>query len=190
MPVTITFDLSDKDLEHFQAMAREAQQAVKTAGLSHDHIVAAARGLFDASRDAERLPDFIAERLAKLEVLVRMVSDEEWKLPEEELGWVLSAMAYFADPEDLIPDRVPGIGFLDDAIMAELVAADLEEEISAYLEFDGFRVAEEQRRENQGLPTHVAREDWLADKRAVLHHRMRERRRARADSGLRSIRLW
>ena len=190
MSVTITFELDDQDLEHFQEMAREAQQAVKTAGLSAEEIASAARALFDASRGAKRLPNFIAERLKKLEILVRMVDDEEWKLPEEEFGRVLSAMAYFADPEDLIPDRVPGIGFLDDAIMAELVAADLEEEIAAFVEFDDFRTAEEQRRENQGLETHVGREDWLADKRAVLHHRMRERRRARVGSGSRSIRLW
>jgi uncharacterized membrane protein YkvA (DUF1232 family) len=123
-------------------------------------------------------------------VLVKMVRDEEWRLPDEDLRGVLNAMAYFADPEDLIPDRVPGIGFLDDAIMAELVAESLEDEISAYRDFDTYRAAEEQRRENQGLDTHVGREDWLADQRAVLHHRMRERRNARYAAAPRMIKFW
>ena len=120
-----------------------------------------------------------------------MVEDSEWQLPEEDLERVLSAMAYFADPEDLIPDRVPGIGFLDDAIMVELVVENLEAEISSYEEFCAYRLAEEKRRKNQGLDTEVGREDWLADKRAVLHNRMRKRRSERTQSsGYRGIRLF
>lgn len=191
MSLTISFELSEKDLEHFRAMAREAQQSVKTTSLNSEQIVSAARELFDSSKGPDQLPEFIAERLKKLEILVQMVDDDEWNLPEQELDRVLSAMAYFADPEDLIPDRIPGIGFLDDAIMAELVTTDLEEEIKAYSEFASFRTAEEERRETQGIDTHVGREEWLADKRAVLHHRMRQRRRnLSASGGAGRIRLW
>ena len=189
MPITISFELSDADLEHFREMAREAQEKVQSKDMDAGKIAAAAREVFEHAKGEVKLPDFIAERLEKLEVLVKIVSDEEWRLPEEDLTRVLSAMAYFIDPEDLIPDRVPVIGFLDDAIMAELVAEDLEPEIASYQEFDAFRSAEEQRRQNQGLPTEVGREDWLADKRAVLHHRMRERRRARSPSPAR-VSLW
>ena len=38
---------------------------------------------------------------------------------------VLEALAYFADPSDLVPDQIPGLGLLDDAIMVELVAQEL-----------------------------------------------------------------
>jgi uncharacterized membrane protein YkvA (DUF1232 family) len=189
MSLTITFELTDGDIEHFLVLAREAQTAVKESGLSSEQIVEAAREVFEKSED-HKLPEFIAERLRKLEKLVNMVSDAEWQLPEEDLTRVLNAMAYFADPEDLIPDRVPGVGFLDDAIMVELVVDDLEAEISAFEEFCAFRSAEEQRRVNQGLDPHVGREDWLADKRAVLHNRMRERRKSAGYSSTRRIRLW
>ncbi len=75
--------------------------------------------------------------------------------------------------------------------MAELVVKDLDPEISAYREFCQFRSAEEQRRANRGLDTNVSREDWLADKRAVLHHRMRERRKARSTTrGGWRVSLW
>ncbi len=89
-------------------------------------------------------------------------------------------MAYFAEPADMIPDQIPGIGFLDDVIMVELVVENLEPEITAYIEFCKFRSAEEARRKNQGLDTHVGRDDWLADQRAVLHSRMRKRRSSMA----------
>jgi uncharacterized membrane protein YkvA (DUF1232 family) len=190
MAITIEFELSDKDIEHFVAMAQEAHDAVVGDPEAAEKIAGAAREVFEKARDTE-LPDFIAERLTKLGTLADMVTDAEWQLPEDELERVLSAMAYFSNPEDLIPDRVPGIGFLDDAIMAELVVNNLDAEISAYQEFCTFRTTEEQRRVNQGLDPNVSREDWLADKRAVLHHRMRERRKARVSgTGGWRVSLW
>ena len=44
--------------------------------------------------------------------------------------------------------------------------------------------------QKKGGDTHVGHEDWLADKRAVLHSRMRERRRSRATSGAWKVSLW
>jgi len=189
MAISITFELSDRDLEHFVAMANEAHQAVSGEAGSAEKIVLATRQVFETARATE-LPDFIAQRLDKLGVLADMVSDKEWQLPDEDQARVLSAMAYFADPSDLIPDRVPGIGFLDDAIMAELVVTTLEAEISSYKEFCAYRSAEEAKRAKQGLPTDVGREEWLADKRAVMHHRMRSRRQERISSGGWRSRLW
>ena len=191
MSVTISFELSDSDLEHFQAMAREAQEAASSSGLTAVQIVDAAEQLLAASRDFEKMPNFIKERLEKLSILVKLVRDEEWRLPEPDQRGVLNALAYFADPEDLIPDRVPGIGFLDDAIMAELVAESLATDISAYQQFDAYRASEERRRKLKGLDTHVGREEWLADKRVMLHNRLRELREERMESSSPPIiRLW
>lgn len=189
MPITISFELSDRDIEHFVAMGREAQEAVAGQKKTTEEIAAGARSVFESASGIE-LPEFISSRLEKLGVLAEMVTDSEWQLPEEDLERVLSAMCYFADPDDLIPDRVPGIGFLDDAIMAELVVKDLDPEITAYQEFCTYRKAEEERRKARGEATDVSREAWLADTRAALHSRMRDRRRSRASSGSWRVRLW
>ena len=189
MSVTISFELSDRDIEHFVAMAREAHDAVAGHADAAEQIAAGAREVFNAAKGTE-LPDFIAERLGKLDVLANMVTDTEWQLPEEDLERVLSAMAYFSNPDDLIPDRVPGIGFLDDAIMAELVVNNLEAEIDAYKEFCNFRSTEEQRRAKQGSSTDVSRDEWLAAKRKELHGHMRRRRTASAGSGGWRVTLW
>jgi uncharacterized membrane protein YkvA (DUF1232 family) len=189
MSLTITFELDDADIKHFLAMAREAQEAINSSGMTPEKVTEGVRDLFSKAHET-KLPEYISTRLTKLETLVDMVDDDEWKLPEDDLGRVLNAIAYFANPEDLIPDRVPGIGFLDDAIMAELVVESLDGEIGAYEEFCAYRTAEEKRRENQGLDPNVGREDWLADKRSVLHNRMRKRRAEPSGSAISRIKLF
>ena len=51
-------------------------------------------------------------------------------LTEEEKKSIRGALYYFVDPEDVIPDHIPGIGFLDDAMYAEIVI----KELSQYFE--------------------------------------------------------
>lgn len=174
MPLDITFTLSDQDLEHFQGIVDKAKSAME-GGESNASIEAAARQLISDAKSTD-LPEFIADRLTKLEVVINMVSDEEWQLSEKERNRVLGALIYFCDPEDLIPDHVPGLGFLDDAIYVEIVIRELSAEIESYEEFCTFREAEEARRKESGQDPHVEREEWLADKRAALHARMRKRR--------------
>ena len=176
MPLDITFTLSDQDLDHFQNIVDKAKSAMESDQTAAQ-IEAAARQLI-ADAGSSELPGFIADRLNKLSTVIDMVSDEEWQLNEEERNRILGALIYFCDPEDLIPDHIPGLGFLDDAIYVELVIRELKGEIDSYEEFCQFREKEEKSRTEQGLDPHVEREEWLADKRAALHTRMRKRRRS------------
>ncbi len=178
MSVDITITLSDEDLEKFQASIDKGRVAVRDAG-SAARIEQTASEMIEKAQRID-LPPFVCDRLLKLEILLNMVRDEEWKLSEEERNSILSALYYLVDPEDVIPDHIPGIGYLDDALYAEVVIQELRMEIRMYQEFCQFRIAEENRRRNRGLDPHVGREDWIADKRAVLHSRMRERRALRS----------
>ncbi len=187
MPLDITFTLSDQDLEHFQNIVDKAKTAMASTD-SAEQIEAAARQLITDAKSTD-LPEFIGDRLTKLEVVINMVSDDEWQLSDEERNRVLGALIYFCDPEDLIPDHIPGLGFLDDAIYVELVIRELKSEIDAFEEFCDFRAAEEVRRKEQGLDPHVEREEWLADKRAALHARMRKRRSSRGSGSAGGWRL-
>lgn len=174
MPLDITFTLSDQDLDHFQAIVNKAKSAMEEVQ-NAEAIESAARQLIDDAKSTD-LPHFIGDRLAKLETIIGMVSDEEWQLSDEDRGRVLGALVYFCDPEDIIPDHIPGLGFLDDAIYVELIIRELKAEIDSYEEFCEFRGAEEARRKERGMDPHVEREEWLADKRAALHAKMRKRR--------------
>ncbi|MCH9026626.1 MAG: DUF1232 domain-containing protein [Proteobacteria bacterium] len=183
MPLRITFELAPSDLKHFQTIMREARAAAKN--LSAEEIISAANELLAEVRSV-KTPDFISERLMKLEVMVQMIQDEEWNLPATEISRILNALAYFSEPEDLIPDHIPGLGFLDDAIMVELVVRELRHEIEAYQDFCKYRATEETRRRRLGKADHVSREEWLKHRRISLQQRMRRRRRRDRDRSRRS----
>lgn len=172
MTLSIAIELSDRDLEHFQA----TQQAVRDAvgNKSTEEVIAAANGLLAEARKDE-VPDFIGERLAQIDNLVAMLRDEGWNLPEEDRQRVLSALVYFADSEhNIIPDTVPVLGFLDDAIMIELCVRELQHDIEAYEDFCDYREREAARHGQE--PASVGRADWLADRRDELIDRMHRRR--------------
>jgi uncharacterized membrane protein YkvA (DUF1232 family) len=132
----ISFELDDDDLKHFRLIMREARKSA--ARLAPEDIVAGAETLLGQVRNS-KVPQFINERLDKLNIMIRMLKDHEWRLPGAESTRVLNALAYFTEPEDLIPDHIPGVGFLDDAIMVELVVRELKHEIEAYRDFCDYR---------------------------------------------------
>lgn len=182
MSLTITFNLSDQDLEYFATIANEAKTAVEKGDIKEEDIISAVRELLDSFNERKSLSDFILSRIRNLQILVNMLGDSDWDMPKEQRNRVLGAMAYFTDTEDLIPDSAPGIGFLDDAIMVELITHEMEPELHSYQDFCQYRIAEQQRRKERQDKTEVTYEDWLADKRATLHHRISDRLTARTES--------
>jgi uncharacterized membrane protein YkvA (DUF1232 family) len=178
MSLRVTFELDDSDLEHFQMIMRQARKAA--ACMAPEDILAAAEEVLQ-DIDGAQAPGFVRERIDKLKRLIDMLSDLEWRLPHADAKRVLNALAYFAEPEDLIPDHIPGIGFLDDAIMIELVVRELRHEIEAYEDFCRYR---REMQEASGGRTGVSRQDWLEARRDALHTRMRRRRdKTRGDRG-------
>jgi uncharacterized membrane protein YkvA (DUF1232 family) len=171
MPFKLTIELSSRDLRHFRRELRRAREAVSIA--DDEEILAAAADLVATLRAAE-LPDFVTERLGKLEVLHAMLTDADWPLGESERSPVLAALAYVCDPEDIIPDDIPGIGLLDDAVMIELVFRELRHEIEAYEDFCAYRKSLPKGPAARRDPSALAAK--MASRRTQLMARMRRRR--------------
>jgi len=167
MPLAISFELSDRDLEHFNAAIKAA--AFTAGSKSEEEVIGAAGRLLEQAGSLV-LPDFIMQRLDKLDSLIAMVRDEGWALPPDDRARVLSALMYFADPQD----SVPVLGYFDDAIAIELCVRELKHELDAYDEFCEYRESEASTR---GVsPSAVGRAEWLAGRREELQERMHRRR--------------
>lgn len=173
MPFKLTIELSDRDLRHFRRELKKARDSVQIA--DDEEILGAATDLVKTMRGTD-LPDFVTERLEQLETLLAMVNDEDWPLDEDERSPVLAGMAYLCDPEDLIPDDIPGIGMLDDAVMIELVFRELRHELEAYEDFRAYRESLTKRSVLRQAPADVAAK--IARRRVQLMERMRRRRKS------------
>lgn len=190
MSLKVTFDLNDRDLRYFRRMLAEVTD--RCAELEESDILENAAELLASM--PEDVPEFVSERLERLHALIEMLRDEEWRLEGRDRSRVVKALTYFAEPHDIIPDTVPGIGFLDDAIMVELVVREITHEIDAYEDFCKFR-SQKDRLLKKGRQDPTFREEWLEARRAQLQSRMRRRRRrTRESSGGRARRgrqsLW
>ncbi len=166
----IVIDLSEQDLDHFRAAMRRARESA--AHLTSEAITASALKLLEDTRDVQ-MPEFVSSRLRKLNTMIAMVHDTAWGLTEAERKEVLSALTYFCDPNDAIPDNIPVFGFLDDAIMIELTVEELKHELDAYEDFCQFRASAGA---EAGAASGLNREDWLAQRQEELLERMRTRR--------------
>jgi len=173
MSLAITIELSDDDLKHFAGAMQSAQQESKN--LTPQEITDAASQLLVDGKES-KLPGFISERLSKLESMISMVGDQGFAMEEEDRKRVLACLTYFANPKDIIPDNVPVLGFLDDAIMIELVVRELQHEVEAYEDFIVYRNDKARRRGVDPATLKTERVEWAEARRVELLSRMKSRR--------------
>ncbi len=171
MSLKLTFELTDRDLQFFREALNQSRAAVRDA--EETEIIDAIRVVLDEIRSNEPLPDFVEQRIPTLEAMIQMLADDEWRLPDDDRERLLATFVYFADPEDILPDDIPVIGYLDDVIILELVARELVHVLEAYADFCGYRDDFEQ---EHGKKIDAAiRRDRLDRRRQSLHQRMRRR---------------
>ena len=180
MGLSISFELSDRDLAFFRQALRQARAAVRDA--EDTEIIDAIHAVLDEIRGSEPLPDFVGKRIPELESLISMLNDEEWQLPEQDRERLLATFVYFADPEDILPDDIPVIGYLDDVIIIELVTREMQHVREAYDDFCAFR--DDFDTSNGADVDPVIRRDRIDRRRQQLHQRMRRRSARQEKSSL------
>jgi uncharacterized membrane protein YkvA (DUF1232 family) len=80
----------------------------------------------EASRKAATVPkDSFKEYWPYLQTMLRLVRahhrEEYDRAAHDSLLWIVAALNYLVDPFDLIPDKTPFLGFIDDAAVVEFV---------------------------------------------------------------------
>ncbi|HEY6642346.1 hypothetical protein [Povalibacter sp.] len=180
MPLRISFNLGDEDLRHYETVAQQTQAAARQR--SAEIIVAAARQVFEEAQRAQQA-EFVRERFSRLGSMLDMAIDPDWPLGAEDSQRLINALACFGNAEP----TAARAGFLDHAIMVELVSRDLEHDLAAYREFCKLRDAQEARR-RPGADQDAQRDEWMKQKRSELQQRMQERRRRDLDKAGSSVR--
>jgi uncharacterized membrane protein YkvA (DUF1232 family) len=167
----ITFELESADLERFHSAFDRARRLAAEA--EEIDIVDAAKQALDAIC-LDRIPGYVRKRLVHVQRLILMIEDSDWNMPMPDRAEALAALAYFSDPDDLIPDHIEVIGLIDDAIMLELLARRMRHVLHAYRQFCLFRKALAPASEGRSGRAVMARE--LAGYRASLVEELKNRR--------------
>jgi uncharacterized membrane protein YkvA (DUF1232 family) len=163
----ITFSLDEQDSEYFQGLYREAKRNAKAEDAPR--IMQEVKGLIQRVRAAKAVPNFVNEAITTLEDLMQMLEDKDYQLPRQVAEHAVAGLAYFANPQDVIPDHIPALGFLDDAIMISFVAEEFKHELWGYRKFRSFRSGAEQR------PWTTVAQDRLPRRLDAYRKEMREK---------------
>lgn len=166
-----SIELSNRDLRFFREALKKSRNAVRHA--EESEIIEAIGDVLAEIKNEEPLPDFVSKRIPQLESMIRMLQDDEWRLPNDARERLLATFIYFADPEDIVPDHIPVIGYIDDIIMIELVVRELHHAREAYDDFCDFRENYDKKPNSQ--QDGVIRRDRIDRKRQQLHQRMKRR---------------
>lgn len=189
MGFKVTFTLDDQDSKYFEDLYRTARKNAKVEDAPR--IIAEVKGLIERVRAAKKVPNFVKDAIVTLEDLFQMLEDKDYALPRSVAESAIAGLAYFANPQDVIPDHIPALGFLDDAIMISFVAEEFKHELWAYRKFRSFRANAEQR------PWTAVAKDRLPKRLEAYRKELREKVEARklrdkarqVSSGIRKIAL-
>ena len=171
----IAFSLEESDIAYFRKLFNDVRRQAEDQDT--EQVISAVHSLIARVREAKKTPTFVQDAIAVLEDLIKMIQDPDYELPKPQRTEVLAALAYFANPEDLIPDQIPGLGFLDDAIMIKIMENEFKHELWGYRQFAKFRQGAEQRPwttvARQRLPQRLV--DYRKKIRAEVDRRRKER---------------
>jgi uncharacterized membrane protein YkvA (DUF1232 family) len=130
-------------LEPKTRLSRFLENAVAKR-LGHRHLVklAANRGRVTAAW--RELPDRMHLAANQTKLMMELVDDFRAgtyrKIPWRSLAVGAAAILYVANPADVLPDMLVGLGVLDDIAVAALAARVLRKDLMAYCKFKGYAV--------------------------------------------------
>ena len=177
MSISLMLELSDEDLGYFSRVLNTVWK--NNSERPEDELIQAARVRLTEANKA-KVPQYVADRLKDIEQLLDLLADREWPLELGDRRRILAAVSYFAASRGIISDEIPGIGYLDDAVMADIVTRELEEDLEGYRDFCAYREKEAIVGDPDKVPN---RDDWLAERRAQLFDRIQRRRERRFNRG-------
>lgn len=157
------FHLTAASVDRFNAVL--ARLGRRTAPLDCDRLATAARELRDRTSGADE-PVCIQQRMKRLEAAALMLDDVQWQ-PMDAAAPIASLVVHYASGRDqLLPNSLPGVGRLDDAIAVEAAWPSLRSEVAAFLDYCRVRSLEAALRGRDVGGFGFSRSDWEVARQA------------------------
>ena len=150
-------------LQYFQDIAT----AIRTASLAPDldGIASSARSLIAQFAGRRRAP-CIRLRQRYLAALRAMSAEPAWTMDEVKRQRIKLVSRYAANGNRLIPDAVPVVGGLDEALLVDLLWPSVQRELEDYLDFRRLRGEEAALQGLRPLAMAYDREQWQESRAA------------------------
>jgi uncharacterized membrane protein YkvA (DUF1232 family) len=131
----------------YQKPALRSEAFARAISEAKLHVIGSGglRSLFEqAAKKAASLPKHpFKENWAYLQTMLRLVRayerGEYRQLSNDALMWIVAGLNYLVDPFDLIPDKTPFLGFVDDATVIEFVAAKTRQTLDDFMTWETTR---------------------------------------------------
>lgn len=137
--------------------------ASPNAPLDSDQLATAARELVVNDNRPAIAPRCIQQRMRRGAAIDLMADDPDWENRDETAAGIARLVTgYLRDRRAVIPNTVPVVGRLDDAIVVEAAWPAVAAEVRKYLEFCRIRHVEAQLRGESGRHFGFTREQWPA----------------------------
>lgn len=152
------YTLEPARLERFNVSLRTLSP--EAPNLTMDQIATAgARAL--ARHPDGSVPPFVQSRMEALARLQELAADSGWGVEPQTRGRIDVLLEYRSERGDLIPDELPVIGLLDDALLVDVALQLLHGELADYEDFCRFRKVAAEFAGLQVQQTGLTRHQWL-----------------------------
>ncbi|WP_159016187.1 YkvA family protein [Cognatiluteimonas profundi] len=163
-----THEINEQSLALFNELLMKLD--LRQPQLERDQLVTAAR---DVANRPDSSHAAIFERMRRAAAIDRMLRDHGWTPADQVVPSAQLVVEYVRRANDLIPDALPMVGRLDDAIVVDVAWPALAPEVGDYIDFCRLRHVETAL---GGTADGYDRDSWLAARRAearLLEHLQR-----------------
>ncbi len=152
----------------------EVLEIKKTQAINAKETIDSAKKLLN-NLEQTNPSDTIKDAIRKLRCLIEMVDDPMWDMRTNNKNYVMAVLSYFTGSKEYIPNFMPELGVMFDAMMIDLVAEKLTHERDAYQDFRSFVKAYKKSPFYKGQE--LTKDDWVKGRKKELRDRLKRRRR-------------
>lgn len=157
--------LDSGQLECFNQLLTQLDR--QRSALDRDQLASAARELVDLP-DPGTMPSCIQQRMRRAAAIDLMTVDRGWTAANDAVGPAGLVIDYVRSGYKLIPDALPQVGRLDDAIVIDAAWPLLAGEVRSYLDYCRVRQIEATLRNCRSQEFRFSRQDWEQARQAEV----------------------